>query len=464
MKNASPTSLLRRMVLGSIGVMLLVWLLALGYVARQTTLNQARVTTVLNTSWARKVALVASAVAPRASEVTRIGAAMEQLRQSVDRDLNIEAPNRTRIWLGQALVYSSAHETHAPFPEQPAGTVRERAGSVSYVERDAASGITVESSMRVFDGWTFITAGPGFVFTPLLMSLPLLVLCAWLLVRLGLRPLNSISAAIEQRSSSDLAPLPASRYLELAPLVGAINALMARLTERIVREQEFLTDAAHELKTPLAIIQINAHRLIGQDAGGVPEPRMLQAAAGLREGIARASHTVHQLLAFERALREPDAPPAAPIELATLVRERLALAATLALQREVEVEFELDAPCALAVHRESATALLDNVIGNAVKYSPDGARVLVRLAARAGAVHLSVSDQGAGIAPALRRKVFERFYRIPGQDTPGSGLGLAIAERAAERNGATITLEDGPDRRGLVVVIRFDPSPAGGPH
>ena len=105
----------------------------------------------------------------------------------------------------------------------------------------------------------------------------------------------------------------------------------------------------------------------------------------------------------------------------------------------------------LPLHRESVAALVDNIIGNALKYSPDEGAVLVRLAG----TRLAVSDQGPGIALALREKVFERFYRVPGQEQPGSGLGLSIAERAAARNGARIGLEDGPGGKGLTVTVDF---------
>jgi two-component system sensor histidine kinase QseC len=116
------------------------------------------------------------------------------------------------------------------------------------------------------------------------------------------------------------------------------------------------------------------------------------------------------------------------------------------------------AACVLALHRESIAALIDNVVGNAVKYSPDGGRVTVSLDA-GGAYHaaplLAIGDEGPGIALELRSKVFERLYRVPGQLQAGSGLGLAIAERAAHRNGASIALHDGEGGRGLRVEVRF---------
>jgi len=233
-----------------------------------------------------------------------------------------------------------------------------------------------------------------------------------------------------------------------------VNRLMQRLTERVERDKEFLTDAAHELKTPLSVIQANAHLLLNHRDNPA---RLQEADHGLRQGVARATHTVHQLLALERARHDAEAGAAQQVDLVHLLRERLAHAAPLAIQRNVELELDAPDECPLVLHRESVVALLDNLVGNAVKYSPDGGRVRVSLTAGPAPL-LAICDEGPGIAPELRTKVFERFYRIPGQTQAGSGLGLAIAERAALRNGASVALLDGEAGRGLLVQVRFAPA------
>jgi two-component system sensor histidine kinase QseC len=140
-----------------------------------------------------------------------------------------------------------------------------------------------------------------------------------------------------------------------------------------------------------------------------------------------------------------------------VVRDRLAMAAPLALQRDIEIEFHADADCVRPVHLESMAALLDNLISNAIKYTPASGRIHVRLRCLSPepGCRLTIADEGPGIALHLRQKVFERFYRIPGQEATGSGLGLAIAERAAVRNEAVITLADGENGRGLVATVDF---------
>ena len=432
-----PTSLLRRLLVGFILVMLGIWLAALTHIVWQVKVDQARQTAIVNRAWTRQIMLNMQSLPSDPAALARIGRGIEALRLDMFREAGFETHARTRVWLGRRLAYDSAPDT--PLDD----------GWVRWVERDAARGITVERREKPNVDWLFTLSAANYLFSPLVYSLPFVLLPAWLIVRVGLRPLRAMAQSLEARGAADLAPLPASPYRELAPVVDAVNSLMRRLSERLAREHEFLADAAHELKTPLSVVQINAHLL----ESATDAAQRIDAGAGLREGVARATHTVHQLLAFERARQEPaDAPPQ---DLAALLRERLALAAPLALRRGVEVELHADHSAILPLHRESMAALLDNVIGNAVKYSPDGARVTVRLDVDDTAPCITVLDEGPGIPPALRARVFERFYRVPGQDQAGSGLGLAIAERAAARNGARIVLDAGPDARGLAVRIEF---------
>ncbi len=421
-------------------VMLFIWACALARVAYEARVDQQRQSAIVNQGWTRQIMLNLRSVARQPGQVRLVAQRIEALRLDMYRQLGFRTNARTVVWQDGRLVYTSA-------PGPLAGT-----GWATWIERDAPTGLVVERSEQADPAWMFTPSAARYLLSPLVYSLPFLLLPAWLIVRVGLRPLRAMVAAIEQRSAPDLAPLPASPYRELAPLVQAINALMRRLSQRLEREQEFLTDAAHELKTPLSVIQLNAHLL----GSAVDERQRADADAGLKTGVARATHTVHQLLAFERARADAEATPPPLEDLRALLRDRLALAAPLAMARSIDIELHASAPCALPLHRESMAALLDNLIGNAIKYSPDGALVTVRLEAGAGRVVLRIGDQGPGIAPALRHKVFERFYRVPGQDQAGSGLGLAIAERAAARNGAVIRLEDGEGAGGLTAVITFN--------
>jgi len=168
---------------------------------------------------------------------------------------------------------------------------------------------------------------------------------------------------------------------------------------------------------------------------------------------------VHQLLALARSGADRDNAALQEMDLVELVCDRLALAGQLARPRGIEIELHAPQRCMLPLHRESMASLVDNLVSNAVKYSHDGGRVSVCIVEEAGRVSLIVGDQGPGIPAELHAKVFERFFRLPGQDQPGSGLGLAIAERAALRNRGGIALSAGANGMGLRVTLVFERDP-----
>ncbi len=447
-------SLFRRLLGGFLLVMLAIWLVVVGLAVYEAKVLHARHTAAENRGWARQIMLNLRSVAHNPAEVARVATQVEKLRYDMLREVDYwPKPAMLQVWLHDQRIYQSEGGLPAglalPGPDSP------RLGSEwsTDTERDAATGLVVRRDAMHDTSWLLTGSGAAYYIAPLLYSLPFLLLPAWLIVRRGLQPLQAMVAAIEQRSGSALELLPPSGYRELAPLAASVNRLMQRLTERVERDKEFLTDAAHELKTPLSVIQANAHLLLNHRDNPA---RLQEADHGLRQGVARATHTVHQLLALERARHDAEAGAAQSVDLVHLLRERLAHAAPLAIQRNIELELEAPDECLLALHRESIVALLDNLVGNAVKYSPDGGCVHVSLSA-GSAPMLAIRDDGPGIAPELRTKVFERFYRIPGQTQAGSGLGLAIAERAALRNGASVALLDGEGGRGLLVQVRFAP-------
>lgn len=439
-------------MLGFSAVIVLVALGGFLYVAWEARETQRSRTAIENSAHARELLMHLAEIADSPQRMRDTAASLEVVREEMFRLLDYHSHVRVRVWQRDALIYNSmpALPDALPLP----GTAHEGNAWVRAVERDAQAGLVVERSHEVDDRWMVSFTGVLFLLRANIFSLPLLLLPAWFIIRIGLQPLRAFAAAIEARSDQDLTPLPLSTYRELSPLVASINHLMARLRQRIEHEHEFLSDAAHELKTPLAAIHINAHLLQNR---GADASHHAEASARLRDGVARANHLVHQLLSLERARSDASDDTAQPVlSLETLVRDRLAAAAPLAVQRGIEIDFHADAPCDRPLHQETAWALVDNLISNAIKYSPENGRIAVQLQPRAdGGCALSFSDQGPGIAEDLRQRVFERFYRIPGQAQGGSGLGLAIAERAAARHGASIRLDAGPDGRGLLVTVDF---------
>ena len=279
----------------------------------------------------------------------------------------------------------------------------------------------------------------------LLLGFPLMLLPLWLAVYTGLAPLRRFARRLHALDlKQDLGPPGVDlRYGELRPVGQAFDALLQRLHLRRARERAFVHEAAHELRTPLAVVATQAHALVQAP----DDQTRAVAAAGLQQAVARSAHLSRQLLDLASLDNEQ---PAAPIslDLAHFCAARLAEQATLA--RERGITLALDAPEQMPV-RIDATALhsvLQNLLDNALRYVARGGRIEVRLQPSPDGPRLTVADDGPGIAPADRPLVFERFWRGTGHDVPGSGLGLAIVARAAERLGGEVSLGDGLARPG----------------
>lgn len=280
-------------------------------------------------------------------------------------------------------------------------------------------------------------------------------LVIWFSVRLGLRPLAQLAQRIARRPAGDLAPVQVDRlYTETAPLVTALNGLLRREGQRLEAERRFLADAAHELRTPLAAVNAQAHLLLSEQEAGARQ----EAASALRAGVARVSHLLAQLLTLARAETAVQALRPERLDVAALLRERVALLAPLARQRGIQLALQAPAPCEALVERSGLCSVVDNLVDNAIRYSPDGAQVEVALEQGPAGLSLSVRDNGPGLAAEQRERVFERFYRVPGSSAQGTGLGLAIVKRIAERERAVLDFVDGLDGRGLGLRLRYPPA------
>nr|WP_316643403.1 ATP-binding protein [uncultured Roseateles sp.] len=286
---------------------------------------------------------------------------------------------------------------------------------------------------------------------PLLLLAPLMALLGWWLSALTLRPLQQVAAGVRERDAQSLAPLPSEGLPdEVAPLVTALNALLQRLGQSLEQQRSFVADAAHELRSPLTALKLQAQLL----ARATDPATRHEAMAALTAGIERAARLVEQLLALARA--EPGALAVAqqPLDLSELVREAVADCVPLARLRGSELQLIAEQPVSVRGDRTALAALVRNLADNALRYSPPGARVELHVDAVDGRPRLQVDDSGPGIPPAEREHVFDRFYRRNLDDASGSGLGLAIVRQVAERHGAAITLGDSA-LGGLQVSLLF---------
>jgi len=287
---------------------------------------------------------------------------------------------------------------------------------------------------------------------PLLVIAPVLALVVWWVAALTLRPLREVAADVQRRDEQSLTPLPTKNLPEeVSPLVSALNALLQRLSQSLDTQRAFVSDAAHELRSPLTALKLQLEML-----RRAPDDASRETAVdALSAGIDRATRLVEQLLVLARV--EPGAPPAAlePLDLSEVVRQAMADTVPLALARGVELELFADAPAPLEGDRVALSALARNLTDNAIRYSPQGGRVDVRVLTEDAAPVLQVDDAGPGIPSAERERVFDRFYRRT-NDESGSGLGLAIVKSVAARHRASVSLDNSP-LGGLRVTVRFAP-------
>ena len=286
---------------------------------------------------------------------------------------------------------------------------------------------------------------------PLLFIAPAMALLIWWLAAQTLAPLKRVADGVRARDEQSLQPLSTAGLPdEVAPLVGALNGLLQRLGASLGAQRAFVSDAAHELRSPLTALKLQM-RLLER----APDDAARTAAAGaLNAGIDRAARLVEQLLALARA--EPGAPLAARVELdlSELVRTAVIDTLPFAHARGTSIELFADAPVRMRGDAASLTVLARNLVDNAVRYAPRGARVELHVLEAGGAPLLRVDDAGPGIPVEERARVFDRFYRHAVGDEDGTGLGLAIVRSVADRHGATVALGDSP-LGGLRVEVRF---------
>jgi two-component system, OmpR family, sensor kinase len=296
---------------------------------------------------------------------------------------------------------------------------------------------------------------------PFALQVPVLALIIWFAVGHALQPLKRVATAVKARRVEALAPLSDERLPdEVRPLVGSLNDLLGRLTAALERERAFMADAAHELRTPLTAL----HLQLGALARAASEPERAEAMGKLSAGVQRAIRLVEQLLALAR--QEPRVEPArTEFALDELAREVVAELVPLADARRIDLGISEAQTVLVRGDRDAVATLVRNLVDNAVRYTPEGGRVDVsveRTPETPARAAVRVIDNGPGIEPEERQRVFDRFYRRAGNREPGSGLGLAIVKAIARAHGATVELAQGEDNgaagRGLAVTVSFPTS------
>lgn len=299
------------------------------------------------------------------------------------------------------------------------------------------------------------------VMVPQFVILPLAVLLVWLALVRGIRPLSDLEQKIRARKPDDLSPIEESFIpQEVAPLVSSINDLLARLTASLTTQKRFLADAAHQLKTPLAGLRMQAE--LAQRESNPQEIR--SSLQQIAHSSTRATHTVNQLLALARAETTGRTLPTAQIDLAQLVTGVVRDSVPRALEHSIDLGYEgpdeMPEICLMDGNPTLLQEMTRNLVDNAINYSGQDGVVTARVLFDrfSGVQILQVEDNGPGIPENERELVLQPFYRALGTNVDGSGLGLAIVHEIAQQHGAVVMMEDAhPEspRRGLRVSIRF---------
>ncbi len=299
------------------------------------------------------------------------------------------------------------------------------------------------------------------VMVPQFVILPLAVLLVWLALVRGIRPLNELEQRIRARKPDDLSPLDESFVPEeVAPLVASINDLLNRLKASLTTQKRFLADAAHQLKTPLAGLRMQAD-MAQRETRPEEIHRSLQLIA--RSSV-RATHTVNQLLALARAETTGRTLPTTTIDLARIVTEVVQDSVPRAMDKQIDLGYdgpsEVPHECLMDGNPTLLSELVRNLVDNAIHYTPHGGVVTARVLVDpfSGVQILQVEDTGAGIPENERELVLQPFYRALGTNVDGSGLGLAIVHEIVQQHSATLKMEDAhPGRHppGLRVGVRF---------
>jgi len=284
-----------------------------------------------------------------------------------------------------------------------------------------------------------------------LVVLILLGIAVKLVVRWSLRAVVAVQETILSRDALDLKPLP-SRDVpeEVRPLVDAFNRLLDKLDRNVQSERQFLAEAAHELRTPLAVLLTHA-----QVALRSRDPA--EARASLEQlvlGVERSARLSQQLLDSARLDVESRSGAQAPLELADVVGVVVDEFAIMAARKGQAIALDADS-CTVVGNVDELGILIGNLVDNAVRYTPPGGRVAVRCQRVGATAHLQVLDDGPGVADADRERIFDRFYRVTGSNERGSGIGLSLVARIAQSHGATIATGTGLDGRGFGVTLIF---------
>jgi len=446
MADRSPRSLQSRLLLAVLGLVLLAWTAA----AALTWHNaQDEVGDLLDAHLAQTAALL------RLQQLDELNE--DQLNEAPDLDKH-QHHVVFQLWReGQLLARSKNAPTEPLTHQRGRGFADSQAAGKSwrvFVTQGHEGDVNILVGEQQSARQDIVRASVVGMLKPMALALPLLALGIWWVVRGLVRPLRQLGAAVSVRQPQSLVPLPSAGVPpEVLPLVSALNDLFTRMAELLVTERQFTADAAHELRTPIAGIRMQAQ--VAQ--GATQNAERAAALDATVQGCDRATRLVEQLLQLARLDAETATPDAAATDLERVAHTAVADLQSAAQARGQQVLLQTPGPVNIHLTEPLAHVLLRNLLDNALRYSPDGAQVQVHITAASAGIpaRLCVEDGGPGLTNGEMARLGERFFRVLGTGQSGSGLGWSIVRRIARLHNLRLQVDRSPALGGLRVQVSW---------
>lgn len=370
--------------------------------------------------------------------------------EHIDASHRYEKNITFRIWKGSHIVTQSDMASQFVNIAAPPGFSDQIVGGVPwrfFVFLDDRNDVTIEVAQRYEIREELILQILGSFFLPSLLFVPLIFIMIWLGTSRSLRPLLSVSKAVDKRDTHDLQPIEVERIPdEVLPLINALNGLLERLETGVKRERAFTDNAAHELRTPLAAMKTQTQVLL-KKANSIPDCK--DGLDNLHASIIRASHMIDQLLAFARMQSEDI--EFSDLDFSALLSSVIRELTPLAVAKSQIIEADITEDIMLRGNEDALGIMVSNVIENAIKFTPEHGKITIALSKDGAFI---VSDTGEGIPDSEKAAVLERFKRGKKVTENGSGLGLAMVDWCARKHSAVLTLGDNKPQ-GLLVTIKL---------
>ena len=289
---------------------------------------------------------------------------------------------------------------------------------------------------------------------PIVALIPCLLIVTALIIAHSLRPMIRLAANLDARGADDLTPLPqGGAPTELHPFITSINSLLTRMRHLMDQQRRFVADAAHELRTPITALSLQAENL---DSIELPEEAR-QRVVALRQGMHRTKHLLEQLLAVARYEAKPFSDEMQQVPLDEVAKQVAADLLPQAVDRGIDLGFEIVEAITVRGEPVMLATMIRNLLDNALRHTPHGGRIDLGIYRQDGSAVLQIEDTGPGIATADLEKIFEPFFRGSRPEGEGTGLGLSIVKRIAENLGGGITLENilGVGQSGVRATVRL---------